>query len=73
MTKDIDDYKAGGYLTLSNYGGITVQISEDGDSARYQWYNEKPSRWQEIKYTSGGRAFFTAYKTKYYLDELMRS
>ena len=72
MKKNIDEYKAEGYLTLSNYGGITVQISADGDGAKYQWCNEKPSRWQKIKYTLNGRAFFIAYKTKYYLDEFMK-
>ena len=71
-SKSTDEYEAQAYLTLSNIGGVTIQISDDGDGVRYQWYDNKPSRWQEIKHTSSGRAFFRINKTKYYLDEFMR-
>ena len=72
IDKIVGDYKPQAYLTLSNHGGVTIQISDDGDGVRYQWYEEEPSDWQEIKYASSGRTYFTISKTKYYLDEFMK-
>jgi len=66
------EYKAEAYLTLSNIGSVTIQLTTDGDGIRYQWYNNKPSKWQQIKYTNSGRLFFRINNTKYYLDEFMR-
>jgi len=71
--KDGDDkYKAHAFLGLTNLGGISIEVSDDGDAIRYQWYDNKPSKWQEIKYTKSGKPYFTVNKTKYYLDEFMR-
>jgi len=67
------EYKPQAVLTLSNLGGVSIQVSDDGDGVRYQWYDNKPSRWQPIKYTSGGRPYFVAYKRKFYIDEFMRT
>jgi hypothetical protein len=67
------EYKPQASLTLSNWGGITIQISDDGEGVRYQWYDEKPSKkWLPIKYTSSGRAYFNALKRRFYIDEFMR-
>ena len=68
--KKNDEYKPTGYLTLSNGGGVTVQVNDCGDGIRYQWYDEKPSRWQEIKFNTKG-AYFTISGRKYYLNEFM--
>jgi len=68
-----DDYTPQATMPLSNLGGVSIQVSDDGDEVRYQWYDNKPSKWQEIKYTKSGRAYFRINKTKYYIDEFMRT
>ena len=45
------EFKASGYLCLSNSGGIEVEINSRGDGVRYRFtHDQKVSRWQEIKY-----------------------
>ena len=65
-----------GGLAISNCGGIEVEINNCGDAVRYRWSygnpNEKVSRWQEIKYSAKGRAYFVCKRRRYYLDEFMR-
>lgn len=70
------DFKPCGSLTISNCGGIEVEINNCGDIIRYRWSygnpKEKVSRWQEIKYSAKGRAYFVSKRRRYYLDEFMR-
>lgn len=35
-SRSADEYEPQAYLTLSNTGGITIQVSDDGDGVRYQ-------------------------------------
>lgn len=59
-------------LCLSNFGGVEIVLSESNDGVLYKWYDKICRRWQEIKYTMKGRAYFTIYGRHYYLDEFMR-
>lgn len=70
------EFKPTGYYCVSNCGGIECEINWCGDGVRYRWTygnpKEKVSRWQEIKYTAKGRAYFVCNRRRYYLDEFMR-
>lgn len=70
------NFKTHGYYAVSNWGGLEIEISNDGEGARlkenYKDEPQKVSRWQKIKYTSSGRAYVTYYGKRYYLDAFMK-
>ena len=68
-----EEFICHGYLTLSNLGGIEIMINPTGESIIYKWYGKISRRWQEIKYSTSGRAFFRVYNRRYYLDQFMRN
>lgn len=63
-----------GYYVVSNSQSVEVQITDSGDAVRYRdvdALNEtqrKPSKWQEIKFSKGGRAYFFMHSHRVYLD-----
>ena len=61
-----------GYLTLSNHGGLEIEINNSGDAARLSYYG-KVSRWQEIKYNFSGSPYVTYYGRRWQLDQFMRA
>lgn len=65
-------FKADGYYTICNNGGIEVMFSQSNDGVIYRLFGKVAQRWQELKYTNEGRPYFVAHKTVYYLDEFMR-
>ena len=67
-----NEFKADGYYTICNDGGIEVMLSQSNDGVIYRLFGKVAQRWQELKYTNEGRPYFVARKTKYYLDEFMR-
>ena len=54
------EFKTHGVLTLSNHGGLEIEINDPGDGARLKYYG-KQSRWQEIKYNQAGEPYVTYY------------
>lgn len=66
------DFKPQGYLTLSNMGGIEIEINDCGDAVRFRMYNGNVSHWQEIKFDNDGEMYFYAYSSRYYLNQFMR-
>jgi hypothetical protein len=64
-------FECHGTLTLSNHGGLEIELSDDGESARLRYYNEL-SRWQEVKHNTKG-FYVTYYGCPYYLSEFMRT
>lgn len=60
-----------GTLTLSNHGGMEIQLSDDGEAARLQYYG-KPSRWQQVKYNRSGDPYVTHFGRKYSLNQFMK-
>ena len=67
-----ENFKPQAGLTLSNFGGISIEINNTGEAVRYQWYDKKPSRWCEIKYNMAGEPFFRIKNTRYYLNKFMK-
>ena len=72
-----DEFIPHGYCTISNCGGIEVEINRAGDAVRYRWSygnpeKEKVSRWQQIKYNANGDAYFVCKRRRFYLHEFMR-
>ena len=60
-------------LCLTNHGGITIQVNDNNDMVRYQWFDNKPSkRWQTIKYNKHGLPYIRVRNVRYYLDQFMR-
>lgn len=58
-------------LALCNWGGIEIEINETGEAVKYRYFGKIGRRACKIQYTTAGRAYFRANKTRYYLDEFM--
>ena len=57
-------------LAICNWGGIEIELNNAGESVRYRYFDNKPSRRDcKIQYTTTGRAFFRVRNKRYYLDE----
>ena len=67
-----NDFKAMGFLTLSNLGGVEIEINDTGECVRYRYYGKIGQRPCQIHYTNTGRAYFRAIKRRFYLDDFMR-
>lgn len=65
-------FKPQAVLGLTNSGGIAIQIDNSNDMVRYQWFNDKPSRWQFIKYNKEGEPFFRVRNTRYLIKDFIR-
>ena len=66
-------FKPQAVLALTNSGGIAIQINDNNDMVRYQWFDNKPSsRWQFIKYNKHGLPYIRVKNVRYYLDQFMR-
>ena len=65
-----------GYLTFSNWGGIEIELSKDGDGVRYRYTDDEVYKEAEIEYDEEGRAYFSDIGTeedrRFYLDEFIR-
>lgn len=60
-------------LCLTNYGGIAIQVNDNNDMVRYQWFDNKPSKkWQAIKYNKHGLPYIRVKNTRYYLNQFER-
>ena len=71
-----DTFITHGVLTLSNWGGLEIQISECGEGARvrdnYGGEKRNKTRWQQIKYDRQGEPFIIHHRRKYHISEFMR-
>ena len=75
LTKSVmrpSEFQPTGYLCISNYGGIELMLSDDGESAIYSIYGKISERWQKIKYTPTGRAYITIKNRRYFLSEFLK-
>lgn len=81
MKHNKSGFKPMGYTTVSNFATIEIEISNCGSMVRYRMvdytvpandWNAPVSDWTEIRFEKSGRAYFTAYNTKRYLDEVLR-
>ncbi len=66
------EFKPQGYLCLSNYGGVELMLSDDGEEAIYSLYGKISERWQKVKYTPTGRAYITIKNRRYFLSEFYK-
>ena len=66
------EFKPHGCLSISNWGGIEIEINGTNESVRYRYFGEIGRKPCKISYTSKGRAYFRAHKRRYYLDEFMK-
>lgn len=66
------DFNPQGYLTLSNSGGIEIEINDSGDAVRFRMYKGNVSEWREIRFDENGEMYFYAYSNKYYLSQFMK-
>lgn len=69
MKKDV--FKPQAYLCLTNGGGIFIELNDTGKAVRYQWYNQKPSRWVKLYYNCNGDAYFKINGKRYHLNEFL--
>ena len=61
-----------GYRTISNCGGIEIMINKFGDGIIYKYFGRLARRWQQVKFTAAGRAFFTIHGRREYLENYLR-
>lgn len=66
-----DNFVVHGYYTLSNYGGLEIQLSDNCEFARLRYYN-KLSKWQKIKYNRAGLSYVTYWGKKYLLNVFLK-
>ena len=66
------EFKPQASKALSNLGGIEIMVNESGDAVTYSYYGKPTGRWQEIKYNSEGRAYFTVGNSRHYFDEFIK-
>ena len=59
-------------LTISNLGGIEIEINETGEAVKYRYFGKIGQRACMIQYTTAGRAYFRIRNRRYYLDEFTR-
>lgn len=66
------DFKPCGGMALSNSGGIEIMLNDTNDAIIYSWYGNIAKRWQKIKFTKAGHAYFTVYGQRFYLIDILR-
>ena len=71
MKETNSNFISHGCHALSNHGGFEIELSDDGERARLKYYNDKPSRWQNIKINSKG-SYVTFHGMYYYLSEFLK-
>lgn len=59
-------------FTISNLGGIEIEINETGEAVKYRYFGKIGQRACQIQYTTAGRAFFRIRNQRYYLDKFTR-
>ena len=57
---------------VCNWGGIEIMLNNAGDSVIYRYFGKLAKRWQEVKYTTTGRAFFTINGRRQYMEDYLR-
>lgn len=67
-----NNFKPQAYLCLTNNGGISIELNNTGEAIRYQWYNQKPSRWIKLYYNLNGDAYFKINGIRYHLYKFLR-
>ena len=50
MKESNEVFVAHGYMGMDNFGGIEIQLSDSGDSARLRFYDDEVTDWLEIEY-----------------------
>ena len=75
VLKESEDFEPTGYKTDSNWGGKEVQISKNGDAARFRDNHGtpgQPTEWLEIQFDEDGVAYVETENGTERLDEYMR-
>ena len=71
-----DNFRVDGYMTLSNSGGIEIELDNSGDSLRYRFNNNGTYTEPEetfIAFDIDGEAMFVDGDTEYHLSDFMRA
>ena len=70
------NFNISGVQTVSNISAYQIEINQAGDAARVRLvlsYGSSPRpTWQQIKYTTTGRAWVRFYRRRLYLENFMR-
>ena len=76
LNENDDDFVPHGYQAKSNFGGTEVQISDNGDSARFRDnYGDgpvQPTDWMELQFDEDGVAYVETPNGVERLDMYMR-
>ena len=72
ILREQEDFEPHGYKTTSNLGGHEVQISPDGDGARFRFYGGEPTDWLPIEFDEDGVAYVDTERGRELLSDYMR-
>jgi len=77
ITENFDNFRPQGYVTISNTGGIEVEVDNRGDGVRYRWVfsdsDEQPVEESEILYDpDSGEPYFRVGDMEIELGEVMK-
>ena len=66
------EFKPQAYRTLSNHGGMQIEISDNFETVRYKYYDNKVSRRVQLQFKANGDICFRAMNRVWYLRDFMR-
>lgn len=72
ILREQEDFEPHGYKTTSNFGGHEIQISPDGDGARFRFYGGEPTDWLPIEFDEDGAAYVDTERGRELLSDYMR-
>ena len=66
------EFKPQAYCTLSNHGGMQIEIDKNFETVRYKYYDNKVSRRVKLQFKANGDICFRAMNRVWYLRDFMR-
>lgn len=70
----LEPFTAHGYLTLSNAGGVEIELNNNGDSARLLFTGDSiPTMWLMAHYGPDGSPYVNYNKKSYFIDDFIRT
>lgn len=61
-----------GGMAVCNNGGIEIELSPNGEKARFRLFEDTITRWHIIRHNAKGEAYCTTRMGRMYLHDFMR-
>jgi hypothetical protein len=66
-----NEFKPVAGYTISNFGGVAIQLDDYNERVRYQFYEDKPSRWVKLYQNFDGSFYFRARGRRWNLNNFI--